>query len=124
MSKTETIKKLESPTLREWFGRVLMLSGHKSRHHKQDKLHESDEALHNHKEHEHSPNCQIMNLNYIALVVEGTVVEVLQGNDALKELFLSNPTPVYIDPEKYPESRPTIGWKYLNGEFTNEVPNG
>jgi hypothetical protein len=65
-----------------------------------------------------------MSLNYIALVVDDTVVEVLQGNDALKELFLSNPTPVYIDPEKYPESRPTIGWKYVNGEFTNEVPNG
>jgi alkanesulfonate monooxygenase SsuD/methylene tetrahydromethanopterin reductase-like flavin-dependent oxidoreductase (luciferase family) len=123
MSKTKEINKLQSPTVREWAGRKLMSWGHNSRHHKQNNTHESD-VEHNHKEHEHGPDCKILTLNYIALVVDDTVVEVLQGNDALKELFLSNPTPIYIDPEKYPEVRPTIGWKYIDGEFTNEVPNG
>jgi hypothetical protein len=51
-------------------------------------------------------------INHIAIVLDGVVEEVIRAENRLAALFLSQPQFVEFTPE---EIRPTIGWGY-NGE--------
>ncbi len=55
------------------------------------------------------------NINYVAIVLDGVVEDVMRCQDRLAALILSNPQFVEFDPEK---DRPQIGLtKYENGKF-------
>lgn len=62
-----------------------------------------------------------MEINHIAVVLDGTVEEVIRAQNRLAALFLSNPQFVEFDPEQI---KPTIGWGYNGERFIdpNEAP--
>jgi hypothetical protein len=51
----------------------------------------------------------------IAIVLDGEVQEVIRAQDRMAALFLSEPSFVEIPDDL--EVKPTIGWKYKDGEF-------
>lgn len=54
-------------------------------------------------------------VNYIAIVLDGVVEDVMRAQNRLAALLLSNPTFVEFDPKK---DKPQIGeTKYVNGNF-------
>jgi hypothetical protein len=55
-------------------------------------------------------------INYIAVVLDGRVEEVIRAENRLAALFLSNPTFIEFSPDGI---RPTIGWGYDGEKFTN-----
>jgi hypothetical protein len=55
-------------------------------------------------------------INSLAVVLDGRVEEVLRAQNRLAALFLSGPEFVQFDPEV---EQPTIGWLYENGVFSN-----
>ncbi len=56
-------------------------------------------------------------INHIAIVLNGQVEEILRAQNRLSALLLSNPTFVSFDPK---EVYPRIGLtRYINGEFSN-----
>lgn len=60
-------------------------------------------------------------VNHIAIVLNGQVEEILRAQNRLAALLLSNPTFVSFDPK---EVYPRIGLtKYINGEFKNPTIN-
>lgn len=60
------------------------------------------------------PTPQDIEVNHIAIVLDGTVEEVIRAQNRLAALLLSEPEFVEFDPtEVYPE----IGTKYENGKF-------
>jgi hypothetical protein len=63
------------------------------------------------------PNIQI---NYIAIVIDGEVQEVIRAQNKLAAILLSNPTFVEFDPN---EIYPVFGiTKYIDGKLTNVDP--
>lgn len=58
-------------------------------------------------------------VNHVAIVLNGQVEEILRAQNRLAALLLSNPTFVSFDPK---EVYPTIGLtRYINGEFKNPI---
>jgi hypothetical protein len=55
-------------------------------------------------------------INYIAIVLDEEVQEVLRAENRLAALFLSGPDFIEFDPNG---TYPKIGWKFINGEFIN-----
>lgn len=60
-------------------------------------------------------------INHIAVVMDGSVEEIIRAENRLAALFLSEPQFVEFDPEVV---RPHIGWKYVDGKFINEIGEG
>lgn len=57
-----------------------------------------------------------IDINTIAIVLDGRVEEVIRAQNRLAALLLSEPEFVQFDPSV---ERPTIGWFYENGKFVN-----
>jgi len=53
----------------------------------------------------------------IAIVLDEEVQEIIRAQSGLASLFLSNPSFVEISKELDPESKPQVGWKYIDGRF-------
>ncbi len=65
------------------------------------------------KEHEnHAP--EGTNVNYIAVVLDDKIVEVLRANDKLGDILLSNPVFVPFSPQ---EDNVRVGHLYVDGKF-------
>lgn len=60
------------------------------------------------------PNSKI---NYLAIVLDEEVQEIMRAQNRLAALLLSQPLIVEFDPE---EVQPNIGWSYVDGKFYNE----
>ena len=56
-----------------------------------------------------------IDINYVAIVLDGEVREVIRAESKLAALLLSGPE--FVPVEGSP-NRPTIGWKYDKGSFT------
>lgn len=80
-------------------------------------------AVHDHKAAPAAPaHGQV---NTIAIVLDGEVQEVIRAEHRLTALMLSDPEFILV---KTGTPKPTIGWKYIDGEFKDpyeevEVPN-
>ena len=56
-------------------------------------------------------------INYLAIVLDGEVQEIMRAQNRLAALLLSEPLIVEFDPE---EVKPNVGWYYVDGKFSND----
>jgi len=56
-------------------------------------------------------------INYLAIILDDEVQEIMRAQNRLAALLLSQPLIVEFDPE---EIQPNIGWSYVDGKFYNE----
>lgn len=63
------------------------------------------------------PPPSLSSINHIAVVLDGSVEEIIRAENRLAALFLSNPEFVEFNPE---ENQVQIGWTYLDNVFFND----
>ena len=56
-------------------------------------------------------------VNYLAIILDDEVQEIMRAQNRLAALLLSEPLIVEFDPE---EVQPNIGWNYVDGKFSND----
>jgi hypothetical protein len=55
-------------------------------------------------------------INYLAIILDGEVQEIMRAQNRLAALLLSEPLIVEFNPD---EIKPNVGWSYIDGKFSN-----